>query len=241
MLPDFEKLAKAFADTPNIVIGQLDCAGSAQSTCGQYQIQGYPSLKIVKDGKTSDYNGARDFKRMKREIESKLNPLPACSLESKAFLSKGGGQAAEKIEQLLSDADWRAHCKSRTCIVAFLPHILNDTATGRNEKLKILGSGLQAIKKSGKSMGFLWSQGGDQPELEQKLGFQFGFPAMLAVNFGKNRFGIHRGSFSTDQIAQFLTSLSRGNVPLAHLPVGATAVTVSPWDGNDVPVLQEAF
>lgn len=292
MQGDWDKLAKTYADTPNVVIGQLDCSGNGQSTCGSYSVQGYPSLKLVKDGKTTDYNGARDFNGMKREVESKLNPRPACSLESRDACSAGdraileesekmtkadrvakikaieqeikdskqqakeletkakklaeevelikaGGFTVEKVEQLLNDADWRAHCEGRTCVVAFLPHILDDFAAGRKENLKIVDSAFQASKKDGKSIGFLWSAGGDQFELEEKLGLQFGFPAVIAVNFGKSRFGIHRGTFSKDQISQFLTSLSRGGVPLAPIPGGATAEKVKPWDGKDAPPPEE--
>jgi len=292
MQPDWDKLGKQYADTPNVIIGQLDCSGDGQSTCSSYGVQGYPTLKYIADGKTADYNGARDFNGLKREVESKLNPRPACSLESKDACSKedraileesekmskaervakikaveqeikdakqqaaelekkakklgesldlikAGGQTVEKVEQLLNDADWRAHCEGRTCVVAFLPHILDDFAKGRKENLKVLDQSLQASKKDGKSIGFLWSQGGDQFELEEKLGLQFGFPAVIAVNFGKNRFGVHRGTYSTDQISQFLTSLSRGGVPLAPLPNDAKAVKADPWDGKDAPPPEE--
>jgi len=288
MQPDFDKLQKTFADTPNVVVADLDCSGNAQSTCGQHGVQGYPTLKMIVDGKTVDYNGARDFNGMKREVESKLNPRPACSLESKEACSKedrevlemsekmskaersakikeveqeikdskkqaadlekkaktlaasldlikAGGQTVEKVEQLLNDGDWKAHCEGRTCVVAFLPHILDDGAKGRTANLKILDEALKASKKDGKSIGFLWSQGGDQFEMEEKLGLQFGFPAVIAVNFGKNRFGVHRGTYSKDQLSQFLTSLSRGGVPLAPLPEGLKAAKADPWDGKDAP------
>jgi len=79
----------------------------------------------------------------------------------------------------------------------------------------------------------MWSQGGDQFELEEQLGLQFGFPAVIAVNFGKGRFGVHRGTFSLDQINQFLTSLSRGGVPLSPIPASVKAVKADPWDGKD--------
>jgi len=288
MQPDFDKLKKTFKDTPNVVIGELDCAGNAQSTCGQHGVQGYPSLKVIVDGRSSDFNGARSFDAMKREVETKLNPRPACSLESKEACSKedrevleesekmtkaervakikeveqeikdakkqavdlekkakqlaanlelikAGGMTVEKVEQLLNDADWRAHCEGRTCVVAFLPHILDDLAKGRNANLKILDDAMKASKKDGKNIGFLWSQGGDQFEMEEALGLQFGFPAVIAVNFGKGRFGVHRGTFSKDQISQFLTSLSRGGVPLAPMPASAKAVKADPWDGKDAP------
>jgi hypothetical protein len=288
MQPDFDQLRKHYADTPNVMIGQLDCSGNAQSSCGQYSVQGYPTIKLIVDGRTVDYNGARSFDGMKREVESRLNPRPACSLESKDACSpedratleesekmskaervakikevekeikeakqqaaalekkakklaesldliKAGGMTVEKVEQLLNDADWRAHCEGRTCVVAFLPHILDDFAAGRQEKLKTLEKAFQASKKDGKNIGFLWSQGGDQFELEEKLGLQFGFPAIVAVNFAKAKFGIHRGTYSSEQIGQFLTSLSRGGVPLAPLAASVKAVKADPWDGKDAP------
>eukprot|EP00428_Durinskia_dybowskii_P038450 CAMPEP_0170264362 /NCGR_PEP_ID=MMETSP0116_2-20130129/32075_1 /TAXON_ID=400756 /ORGANISM="Durinskia baltica, Strain CSIRO CS-38" /LENGTH=345 /DNA_ID=CAMNT_0010515453 /DNA_START=65 /DNA_END=1102 /DNA_ORIENTATION=- len=288
LAPDFEKLQKTYADTPNVVIGSLDCAGAAQGTCGQHGVQGYPTLKLIVNGRTTEYNGARSYDAMKREVESKLNPRPACSLESKDACSKedreilemsekmskaersaklkevekeikdarqqaadlekkakklaeslelikAGGATVEKVEQLLNDEDWKAHCEGRTCIVAFLPHILDDGAAGRNEKLKVLDDALKASKKDGKSIGFMWSQGGDQFELEEKLGLQFGFPAVIAVNFGKQRFGVHRGTYSKDQISQFLTSLSRGGTPLAPLPGNIHASKADAWDGKDAP------
>lgn len=231
-----------------------------------------------------DFNGGRDFASFKREVESKLNPRPACSLESKDAckpedlkileesekmskadraakikeveqeskdakkqikelekkvvtltesldLIKAGGLTVEKVEQLLNDEDWRAHCESRTCIVSFLPHILDDQAAGRNEKLKLLEKALAQTKKDGKDMGFLWSQGGDQFELEEKLGLQFGYPAVVAVNFKKDRFGVFLGQL--EEVTQFPLSLSRGGVPLAPIPKGAKAEKVKPWDGKD--------
>ncbi|CAE7245305.1 Pdia6 [Symbiodinium natans] len=213
-----------------------------------------------------DYNGGRDFNSLKREVDRKLDPRPACSLESKDActpedratleesekmskaeraakikqvqeeiqeskkqaaelekkakrlaesleLIKAGGAAVERVEQLLEDGDWRAHCEGRTCIVAFLPHIYDDGAAGRREKIQVLDQVMKETKKDGKSVGFLWSQGGDQFEMEEVLGLQFGFPAVIAVNFGKGRFGVHRGTFDKDSISQFLTSLSRGGTP----------------------------
>lgn len=286
MQPDWDKLKKQYADTPNVVIAELDCAGDAQRVCGEYQVQGYPTIKTIVDGRASDYNGARSFDALKREVESKMNPRPACSLESKDACSaadraileesekmskaeraakikavqeeiadskkqavelekkakkmteqldliKAGGQTVEKVEQLLNDADWRAHCEGRTCVVAFLPHIYDDGSKSRNEKIKVLDDVMKVTKKDGKSIGFLWSQGGDQFEMEEQLGLQFGFPAVIAVNFGKGRFGIHRGTFDKDSVNQFLTSLSRGGVPLAPIPGNAKAVKADPWDGKD--------
>jgi len=286
MQDDWDKLGKEYADTPNVVIVQADCAGDAQQFCGEHGVQGYPTIKTFKDGRPEDYNGARSFAQLKQAVEKKLNPRPACSLESKDACSpkdravleesekmskaerlakiksveadmkdkkqtisqyekdikqltaeldliKAGGQKVEKVEQLLDDAEMKAHCDGRTCVVAFLPHILDDGAKGRNERLQILDGALKASKKSGKSIGFLWSQGGDQFDMEEAMGLQFGFPAVIAINFAKGRFGVHRGTLDTDSVTQFLTSLSRGGVPLAPIPASAKVVKTDPWDGKD--------
>jgi hypothetical protein len=286
MEPDWERLQKDYADTPNVVVGACDCTTNCKAKCGEHGIQGFPTLKLKLDGRLEDFNGGRDYNSMKREIEKKLNPRPACSLESKSVcklddlaileesekmskaeraakikqveadiksakseanelekraakltesldLIKAGGQTVEKVEQLLNDADWRAHCEDRTCIVAFLPHIYDDGAAGRNANLKLINDVMQKAKKEGRTHGFMWSQGGDQFEMEEKLGLQFGFPAVIAINFKKDVFGVHRGTF--ENLSQFLTSLSRGggSVPLSPIPKGLKAEKVSAWDGKD--------
>jgi len=292
MQGDWDRLKKDYADTPNVVIGACDCTADCQAKCGEHQVKGYPSLKLKVGERVEDFNGGRDYNSFKREVESKLNPRPACSLESKDAckkedlavleesekmskaeraakikeveeeikeskktakelekkavkllesldLIKAGGQTVEKVEQLLNDEDWRAHCEGRTCIVSFLPHIYDDQAAGRNEHLKMLTKAMQDSKKDGKDMGFLWSQGGDQFEVEEKLGLQFGFPAVIAINFKKERFGVHRGT--VQQVGQFMLSLSTGKVPLAPIPGGLKATKADPWDGKDaeLPVEEE--
>lgn len=284
MVPDWDKLKKEYQDTPNVVIGACDCTSNCKGICGEQEVRGFPTIKLLKDGQYMEYNGGRDYAGMKKSVEKDLNPRPACSLESKDACSpadraileesekmskaernakiksidqeikdsrqqaadlekkakqlteqlelvKAGGVTVEKVEQMLNDADWRAHCEARTCIVAFLPHIYDDGANTRNEHLKVLDKAMQDSKKQGKNIGFLWSQGGDQFELEEAMGLQFGFPAVIAVNFAKDRFGVHRGTF--DQISQFLTSLSRGGASLAPIPKSAKVTKADPWDGKD--------
>lgn len=292
MVPDFDQLKKEFAETPNVMIADIDCTAGGKGTCSDNGVSGYPTIKLLVDGKMEDYNGGRSFNDMKVQVEKKLNPRPACSLESKDACSpearkileasekmskaerktrikeveqeiadakttmkeleqknkklgedleyiKAGGATVEKVEQLVDDADWKAHCEGRTCIVAFLPHILDDGAKGRDASIKIIDEVMKASKKDGKNIGFVWSQGGDQFEMEEKLGLQFGFPAVIAVNFAKDRFGVHRGTFGKDALGHFLTSLSRGGAPLAPLPAGMAAAKADAWDGKDAPPLEE--
>merc|ERR1719335_2064158 len=104
------------------------------------------------------------IKAMETEIKEKKEKVKELEKEAKQLaqdldLWKAGGQTVEKVEQLLNDADMRAHCEGRTCIVGFLPHIYDDQAAGRKAKLKVLDDALKASKKDGKDIGFLWSQG----------------------------------------------------------------------------------
>lgn len=297
-MPDWDKLKKDYADTPNVVIGLLDCSASAKRVCDKYRVNGYPSIGMILDGKLSYFNGGRDYSSMKREVEVKLDPRRPCRLKSKKDCEpaelkilgesekmsrpmrsakmmemeeeigdlrkqsvdesdpekqtkaiklaedleviKAGG-AVEKVEQLLNDAEWKAHCQGRVCVVAFLPHIFNDSANGRNAQIKALDDAMKASKKDGMNIGFLWSQGGDQSELEDKLGLQSDFPVVIAVNFKKIKFAVLRGKSGQARIFQFLSSLSRGSVKLTPLPAGLAAVDAVPWDGKDAfpPVEKE--
>ena len=54
------------------VISPHESFNWGQGFCGENQVQGYPTLKLWKDGKMSDYNGGRDFNSLKREAKSDL-------------------------------------------------------------------------------------------------------------------------------------------------------------------------
>ncbi len=60
--------------------------------------------------------------------------------------------------------------------MAFLPNILDDQASGRNARLTKLA---EARKKAGRTFRFMWVVGGENYELEEKLGLGFGVSALL--------------------------------------------------------------
>jgi len=100
------------------------------------------------------------------EIKKELKKL-----EEKRRLVKFGG---DKLEQLLSDADFQAECASRVCVLAFLPHILDTGAAGRNDLLKTIGAVRKRSNAEKIPVGFMWLQGGDNFEIEEKLNLAFG-------------------------------------------------------------------
>ena len=69
----------------------------------------------------------------------------------------------------------------------------------------------ELAKKNNESpLSFLWSQGGDQFELEEALALGSGYPALVAINFGKNVYSVMRSSFIKSNVESYLRGLLSG-------------------------------
>lgn len=184
---------------------------------------------------------------LKTSISEKKKQMHALEAEVKALtktleLIKLGGEKPEKVVQLLGEDEFKEHCEHRTCILAFLPHILDDGAAGRAKHLKVLDDVFKRSKADNTPAGFMWLQGGDQFEIEEKLSLQFGYPAVIAVNVKKQRYGIHRGTLETASLNDFLKAMMIGRVSLSPLPKNMPKFErTQPWDGKDaeLPVEEE--
>jgi protein disulfide-isomerase-like protein len=158
------------------------------SIANDYGVKGYPTLKFFPPGPKSasqamDYNGGRN----KDDIITGLRNL----------VEQHGGSAGT-ISQVTSQASWDEECGGkRICVVAVLPHIADDNAAKRNDRLNTL---LAIAGKVGKRnlFRFVWTEVGAQPALEGALSVGL-TPAVFAVRI-------------------FLLTLpSRGVVPSDHL------------------------
>jgi len=157
-------------------------------------------------------------------------------------LFKLGGQKPDRVMQLINDAEFRENCEHRTCVLSFLPHILDGGAEARNGFLKTVEAVFKKAKGDGHPVGFMWLQGGDQFDIEEKMSLQFGFPAVVAINVKKERYGVFRGSgFDKDSLSSFLASMMIGRVPLQPVPKGLKWAKSDAWDGKDgeMPVEEE--
>jgi len=204
-------------------------------------------LKILEESEKMSV-GDRRAKITEMEEAMKTKKAEAKQLEKEVKelgknleLWKLGGQKPDRVMQLVNDAEFRENCEHRTCVLAFLPHILDGGAAARNGFLKIIEANFKKAKAAGHPVGFMWLQGGDQFELEEKMSLQFGFPAVVAINVKKERFGVHRGIFDQDALSSFLSSMMVGRVPLQPLPKGLKWAKSDPWDGKDgeMPVEEE--
>jgi hypothetical protein len=204
--------------------------------------------KILEESEVMSPADRREkMKEMEASIQAKKAEAKKLEKEIKELtqtmtLYKLGGEKPEKVEHLLGDAEFKEHCESRTCILAFLPHILEGGAVERKKSLKILDEVFKKAKGDNHPVGFMWSQGGDQFDIEEKMSLQFGFPAVIAVNLKKARFGVHRGTFDKDSLSGFLSSMMLGRVPLQPIPSNFPKWSkADPWDGKDgtMPVEEE--
>ena len=195
--PKYESAARNNSN-PQIKFARINCDDN-RGTCGQYAVQGYPTLKIfLPGGKVEDYNGGRDESSLLNIAESfaknLVPPKPLAFLENHAkyedYCVKEGG----------------------ICLIAFLPHIMDSGIDGRKKYKKTLEE--LHRKHRSKPIKFLWAQAGDQFGLEEKLNLGFGYPAVVAVSDKKQMYGVMRDSFDSKGLDRFVTGLMSGHVSL---------------------------
>merc|ERR1712038_328295 len=91
--PEFEKAATALkANDPPVALAKVDCTEDGKDTCGRFQVSGYPTVKIFRNGELSqDYNGPREANGIVKYMRAQVGPASkACETEAdlKTLLEK---------------------------------------------------------------------------------------------------------------------------------------------------------
>ena len=219
LLPEWVAAATQLRGT--VKLAKLDATVN-QKLAQRYQIQGYPTIKIFSPGKgkdktTEEYQGPRDTAGIVQYALDKLDKF---------------GYVPE-TKQLIDSEVLKDECESRVgiCIIIFLPHIADSSAAERNRYLQTINDSKR--KNRGKPIYYLWAQGGDHFDFEEKLHLSFGYPAVIAVNYKKKMYSICRMSFSKDNLVDFVSNLLNGKEHLSKLPEGIKIKKVDKWDGKD--------
>jgi len=219
--PTWEELAKKFKGKAKIA--RLDCT---QETvyAKKFGIQGFPTLKLFAPGpKTVDDAVAYEEGRDLSSLENFINKYVALTIEA---------------AQVLSNKQFDETCEDSLCIMAFLPHLFDCQSECRKEYLKNYNTAIRS--KGATPANYMWLQGGDNFEFEEKLNLGFGYPALIALHKKKGKFGVHRGNMEHASISGFITSLMSGKVPLNDLPKELPKLYKSePWDGKDMEMPKE--
>merc|ERR1719313_2737678 len=88
-------------------------------------------LKILEESERMSVADRRaKITELEADVKAKKDKAKQLEKEVKELgktldLVKLGGQKPDRVVQLLNDAEFREHCESRTCVIAFLPHILD--------------------------------------------------------------------------------------------------------------------
>jgi len=108
--PEFEKSAgDLLANDPPVSLVKVDCTEAGKDTCGRFEVRGYPTLKIFRNGElSSDYNGPREAAGITKYMRSQVGPASkevTTVAEAEAILAKsdavifGFGAADSTIQQ----------------------------------------------------------------------------------------------------------------------------------------------
>jgi protein disulfide-isomerase A6 len=196
----------------------------------RFGVKGYPTIVTFSAGSKGDkdakpYNQARE--------------APALVAAAQALAAEAGSAApAPGVAQLLSQAQWDETCTEgkKLCVLAVLPHILDDGAEKRAARIATLKEA--AAKQRGKPLRFFWSQVGAQGPLESALNVGL-VPAVFAISGEKKVYIVHKAAFTLEALSTFATSLttnagSRGSLPLpASVDLSKAIQAAKEWDGKD--------
>ena len=149
--------------------------------------------------------------------------------------------APVEVPQLTGAASYESACTAsgrQACVLAFLPHILDATAAGRNKSLAVLSKSATAF--AARPWGWAWLEGGAQPALEATLGVA-GYPAVSLVNAKKGVASTMKSSFSEANLKEYLNALPGARE--VELPGAEALVEGAAWDGKDgaVEAMEDEF
>lgn len=215
-----------------VVLAAVDCTVS-QQTCAEFGVQGYPTLKwfgVEDRDSPTEYQEGRttaDLVKFAQARWAATQPPPEAHeiADQYGWEKQCVGQEAGQAKQL--------------CILAFLPHIMDSQAKGRNALLDILKEQAEHFKT--RNFGFVWAEAGAQPGLEANFGVGgYGYPALVAFNPAKGKFSTLRVGFTAEGVREFLDAVRTGAERVEPISGSlAEAATTTPWDGQDVEVAEE--
>ncbi|XP_041043352.1 protein disulfide-isomerase A6-like [Carcharodon carcharias] len=154
----------------------------------RYGIQQVPMIKIFQtNNETVDYNGEKS----------------ASSIIAKGLDLYAKMPPYKLFEQMVNEEVLKTTCDHQLlCIIAVLPHIPDTGSNGRSDYLSLLMKMTDKYKK--KKWGWLWTEAGAQPKLENALGIgDLMYPTIMAIDARRKKKVLLKSSFNEPGIAEF--------------------------------------
>merc|ERR1719198_288042 len=104
MKPAWDKLVKAYADSPSAIVADVDCTAEGKPLCEEHGVQGFPTIKWGDPSSLEDYEGGRDYDDLETFATENLKPLCSpknldlCDDEKKAEIEKFMKMSTEDLE-----------------------------------------------------------------------------------------------------------------------------------------------
>ncbi|XP_071957938.1 protein disulfide-isomerase A4-like [Antedon mediterranea] len=112
--PEYKKAAKTLKENdPPVALAKLDATAHADAA-GRYDVSGYPTLKIFRNGKAYDYKGPREEAGIVSYMKEQADPSWAPPPEAVITLTDATfDEVVNKEELILVEfyAPWCGHCK----------------------------------------------------------------------------------------------------------------------------------
>ncbi|KAM9826957.1 protein disulfide-isomerase A4 [Neosynchiropus ocellatus] len=112
--PEYEKIAQELKENdPPIPVAKVD-ATEAKAVAGRFDVSGYPTIKILKNGEPVDYDGARTQEaivaKVKEVSDPDWKPPPEATL---VLTEKNFDEVVNNADIILVEfyAPWCGHCK----------------------------------------------------------------------------------------------------------------------------------
>lgn len=148
LAPEYEEAANRLAgDDPAVPLAKVDCTNESggKDICGQNEVQGYPTVKIFRNGQVSDYDGGRDADSIVKKMRSLAGP-PSKELDSFDKLEKLYKDSKNLLVIGLfkntDDSQYKQFIETanQNRDLASYVHVLEDKASDKFEKLATLGA-----------------------------------------------------------------------------------------------------
>ena len=120
-----------------------------------------------------------------------------------------------------------------------MPHILDDTAAVRNQRLDLVRSMIETYKR--KQWGWLWTESVAHPKLDESLGVS-SYPALVVVNPRKNVSVKMTTGFHKEGVDAFMRNVAYGKTAgtvVSTFESFPALETVEAWDGKDGVIPEE--
>lgn len=216
LAPEWRKASDQLAG--KVKLATVDCTVE-KASCENYGVQSFPTIKVFGADKSEpeEYEGGRVEASIVSAAEELLVEM---TTEPRA------------VTEITSQEAFDEQCGGSMCLVAFLPHILDSGASGREAYLEMLR--VQAVKYKKQQMGFMWAEAAQQSALESLLDMGGGgYPALTAVSVKKGLNIPFFGGFSLDNVSAFVKRVMSGKEKPIKFKAAAAIVATTPWDGKD--------